>query len=219
LWNFYENKVEEFKPYDALICNGDAIDGKGERSGGTELLTTDRTTQCKMATKCLLLPDTETIVMTYGTPYHTGNLEDWENIVADKVNVMEIRSHGFWEINGKNFNVKHFISASSLPHLRPNALAREIVQNRIFYQRGEQEKADVLIRPHVHFTAMIDYMDCKAIITPALQGYGSKYGARKCSAPVDFGITIIDVYDDGEIKCTIPRLTGKAQKPLTTVLC
>jgi hypothetical protein len=48
-WNWYANEIEEAGPFDVVIVNGDAIDGRGERSGGTELLTTDRHEQVEIA--------------------------------------------------------------------------------------------------------------------------------------------------------------------------
>ena len=36
LWNFYATVIQLLKPIDILIHNGDAIDGPGSRSGGTE---------------------------------------------------------------------------------------------------------------------------------------------------------------------------------------
>ena len=39
LWNFYVTSIDALQPIHALIVNGDAIDGRGERSGGTELIT------------------------------------------------------------------------------------------------------------------------------------------------------------------------------------
>ena len=45
IWNWYKENVVRLKP-DIVIVNGDCIDGKGEKSGGTELLTLDRDEQC-----------------------------------------------------------------------------------------------------------------------------------------------------------------------------
>ena len=49
LYKFYTDRMEKLQPIDILIVNGDAIDGKGPRSGSTELLTTDRDEQVEMA--------------------------------------------------------------------------------------------------------------------------------------------------------------------------
>ena len=51
-WAWYKRKVREYGPYDGLVVNGDAIEGCGERSRGTELLTSDRHKQATMAAVC-----------------------------------------------------------------------------------------------------------------------------------------------------------------------
>jgi hypothetical protein len=72
IWDFMIGEIKELGKVDVLICNGDAIDGKGERSGGTELLEADRTKQADMAAECLSMFKAKKIFMTYGTPYHVG---------------------------------------------------------------------------------------------------------------------------------------------------
>ena len=42
MWDWFVNAVDKYRPIDRLIINGDLIDGKAFRSGGTELITTDR---------------------------------------------------------------------------------------------------------------------------------------------------------------------------------
>ena len=49
LWAWFKEEVEKFKPYDIAILNGDLIDGKGYRSGGSELITADRMMQTRIA--------------------------------------------------------------------------------------------------------------------------------------------------------------------------
>ena len=39
LWDLYTEEMDAIKPIDVLIVNGDCIDGKGKRSGSTELIT------------------------------------------------------------------------------------------------------------------------------------------------------------------------------------
>src|SRR5271157_652517 len=65
-WNFYINTIKELQPIDILICNGDAIDGKGTKSGGTELITSDRNLQSQMAIECLKQVKAPSNILTYG---------------------------------------------------------------------------------------------------------------------------------------------------------
>ena len=52
LYDFWKKIAEEYRP-DILIVNGDAIDGKGGRSGGVEQIAPDLDDQCQMAVDCI----------------------------------------------------------------------------------------------------------------------------------------------------------------------
>jgi len=52
VWAWYSRKVRALE-CDTLVVNGDAIDGKGERSGGTEQFEMDRHEQAMIAARCI----------------------------------------------------------------------------------------------------------------------------------------------------------------------
>jgi len=196
-WKFYEDWCAKLQPVHALICNGDALDGKGPRSGSTELITVDRTEQCDMATACIQEVKAKHVVMSYGTPYHTGINEDWEDQVARQVEAEKIGGHDWIAVNGVVFDYKHHVGRSSIPHGRFTAIARDRLWNLLWAERGEYPKANILIRSHVHYHVAAMENDYAAVITPALQGYGSKYGVRRMSDTVDFGLIWFDIEEDG----------------------
>lgn len=194
MWNAFRAFLEEAGKIDIAIWNGDLIDGKGERSGGTELIESDRTEQAVMASRLVSVVGADKNFFTYGTPYHTGVTEDYERLVADE-HGGDIKSHQFIDINGLVLDVKHFVSGSSIPHGRHTAPARDRVANVLWSLREDsQPLADVLIRSHVHYC-----VDCgepgrwRAVTTPALQAAYTKFGGRKCSMPVDFGVLLFRV--------------------------
>jgi hypothetical protein len=78
-----ENNAYKNKGIDILIVNGDAIDGRGEKSKSTELIATDQQEQCDIATECIEYVGAKSILMSRGTPYHTGKGEKWENLMAN----------------------------------------------------------------------------------------------------------------------------------------
>ena len=196
LWRFYAAAIDSLKPIDILVVNGDAIDGKGYMAGGTDQKTTNRLEQVDMAVECIDHAEAKTIRMTYGTPYHTGRDEDWEAIIADKVDV-KIESHAFFDIDGTVFDIKHKVGASTVPHGRLTAVMREKLWNTVWASRDQQKKANVLIRSHVHYHQYGGDPYFLAMTTPALQGYGSKFGARQCSGVVDIGLIYFDIDKDG----------------------
>jgi hypothetical protein len=221
LWNWYASKMANLQPIDILVVNGDAIDGKGERSGGSEQNTTDRFVQCDMAVECIREAKASTVLMTYGTQYHTGADEDWERVIADKLRddaTVHIEGHAFPNVNGVQFDIKHHIGSSGVPHGRYTAIARDKLWNTVWNNRDEQQpKAGVLIRSHVHYHSFCGCPEWLALTTPALQGYGSLYGVRRCSGVVDIGIVVFDIQENGvyQWKAITAKLPQQFVKPLT----
>jgi len=195
-WRWYKRKIAELQPVDILIVNGDCIDGKGKKSGGTELLQPDRGEQVDMAAAAIEMVDAKTVVMTYGTPYHTGVDEDWENQVAKhkSVDAYKIGGHDQFDVNGVVVDYRHFIGGSSIPHGRFTAIARERLWNMLWAEYDEYPKADIIIRSHVHYHIYCgEELSWFAMTTPPLQAYGSKFGTRKMSGKVHFGIVHFDI--------------------------
>ena len=198
LWDHYSRILDELQPIDILVANGDMIDGKGDRGGGTEILFADRLAQVDMAVECIKESRCKQIVMTYGTPYHTGDGEDYEAIIAQKVGAKKIGGHEWLDVNGCVFDFKHKTGSSGIPHGRNNSIAKERLWNVLWHEHDEQPKADVIVRSHVHYAAYCgEPGSWLALTTPALQAKGTKYGVRQCSGTVHWGLTHFDIDENG----------------------
>lgn len=194
MWKWFEDETKTCKPVDVLIVNGDALDGTGDKTGGTEQIVVDRRKQCEMAKECIDKVNAKKVVLIYGTPYHTGKEEDWESVLADMVEAEKIGSHEWIDVNGLILDCKHKVSGSIIPHGRATSILRDALWNDLWSNKvSGQPKADVIIRSHVHYFIAAQNSDILAVITPALQGYGSKYGARQMSGIVDLGFIHFDV--------------------------
>jgi hypothetical protein len=193
-WDFYVRSLKEVGHIDYLIHNGDAIDGKGERSGSTELISADRAKQVEIAEECLREAKADKYIINAGTPYHVGKDEDWEKQLAWKLDG-EFHAHYLKNLGGLNFDVSHHIGGSSVPHARYTAIARAKLWNSIWAIRGGQPDSNIVIRSHVHFHAYCGGDNWLGMTTPALQGFGSKYGVRNCQGTVDCGFVWFDITD------------------------
>ena len=196
LWEAFEEMIEPIRPIDILVGNGDMIDGKSSRWGGTDVITTDRVEQVEMAVEVINFIDAEENYFTYGTPYHTGKDEDFEAIIASNVGGT-IEGQLWLEVYGVMFDVKHFVPGSNVPHGRHTSVAKDRLWNLLWADIEQQPRSDILIRSHVHYHSYCGGSNWVAMTTPALQGLGCKFGSRIPSGTVDFGITWFDVYDDG----------------------
>ena len=197
-WRWYENILKELHPIYLLVCNGDAIDGKGTRSGGSEQITTDLEEQAQMAKVALSAAKAEHIVLTYGTAYHASpEGEDWENVLAIDLKADKIGSHEWIEVDGVVIDCKHHVGSSSVPYGRHTAVAKENTWNILWNEHDLQPRADIIIRSHVHFFNYCGGNGWLGMTTPPLQAMGTKYGSRRCTGLVDFGLVTIDI-ENGE---------------------
>jgi len=198
MWECYSEWAEELSPADALVINGDAIDGKGQLQGGIDLITSDREIQCQMAKEAIDKIDARTKHVVFGTRYHTGKGENWEKVLAGMIGADSAGGRLFLEVNGLNFDFKHFIGGSSVPYGRFTAVAKDKLWNTLWAQKDMQPDADVIIRSHVHYHIHCGTPEWLAIITPPLQGLGSEYGERIPSGVADFGLIHFDIWSKEE---------------------
>jgi len=198
LYGWYEAKIKAEGPYDVIFVNGDCIEGKGKKSGGTELITNDLEEQSEMAVDIIRrIPKRKRckIFMVRGTPCHVASSdgEDWENVIADKTGAT-IGEHLWIDVEGVIFDLKHHPAGnSSIPHGRHSGVAKDRLWNLLWAEVGHQPKAQVFLRSHVHHHNGAFGPGWMAMTTPALQGAGSKFGLRRCSGIVDYGFVTFQV--------------------------
>lgn len=201
-----------------MLIDGDMIDGKGERSGGVEQITTDMSAQCDMAVSVVehirrYCKKNVQIIGTYGTPYHTSVAgDDWEKQIAKDAGFTKIGAHEWIDVNGCIIDLKHHIGSSSVPHGRYTAVARDMLWNTLWADMKLQPKSQITLRAHVHYHEFCGNSRRMGMTLPALQGLGSKFGAKICSGVVDFGFMYFGITsaDDFEYKPFINTIVSQA---------
>ena len=214
MWRQYLRWIRQLGAPDVLLVNGDCIDGRGERSGGTELIESDRDGQCRMAVACIEAWATRgPIAMTRGTDYHTGQCEEFEDRIAHDVGA-EIGNHLFPQVRGVLFDMKHHLGSSSVPHARHTAIARDRLWNVLWEDR--QPRAHILLRSHVHYHTHAGGPDWLGMTLPALQAAATRFGGKRCSGAVDWGVTVFDISTRGDYtwRSHIVRLATEQQQVL-----
>lgn len=199
MWDWWERNVEFLKPIHTLVVNGDAIDGKGERSGGTELLTTDRRIQVRMAAEAIRLVGAEKVYIIKGTRYHVGDEEDWEEVLSDEVGAVHCGYHEWIDCEGVVFDFRHHVGGSSIPHGRTTALSRAQLWNALWNDRGMAPLADVLVRAHRHFYINHEEATFRLVNTPGMQLW-TKFGSAIVEGTNDVGFVYFDC-EGGEHSC------------------
>lgn len=218
MWGWYQREMVELGAVDACFVMGDAIDGKGHRSGGVEQITTDLITQTDMATAALRHVQAKNFVLVHGTPYHVGaDGEDMERLIARELGA-RIGGHEWVDVNGCVFDLKHKVGGSGVPHGRHTAVARERLWNQLWHMRELAPKANVILRGHVHYHSFCGGPGWLAMTLPALQGPGSHYGVRQCSGLVDFGFVVFDVAADGSYSWRVHEYRASIAEPKAVCL-
>jgi len=214
LWNFFLEKVTAGGPYDGGLFVGDLIEGSGTRSGGSELITTDRVEQCGIATTCIKAIPFKEGAKKYiqrGTPYHVGVCEEYEDIIAKDIKADKIENHGYYSCEGAVISAKHHIGSAYSPLSDGTPLLREYAWAQKWALDYGFPLPTVIIRAHVHNFTIVQKLNCLMFTLPALQGLGSKFGSKLCSRVVDFGFCELII--DGEHVEVIPHIIRGVQKP------
>lgn len=200
-WGAYSRIVKQWEKPDILCVNADCIDGSQSKMGGSELTTPDRNIQAEMAEECIGMWGAKKILMTYGSPYHVSSgAEDFEYNIADKVKA-QIGGRLNFEVEGVEFDMRHKVGSSSIPHGRATAIIREMMWNLMKESlEGESKgsKLRVVVRSHVHYHIWIEQPNRVMFTTPCLQISRGRYGSRECTGETHWGAIRLTV-DKGQI--------------------
>jgi predicted phosphodiesterase len=216
LWRRYVTLARKLGKVDVLIIAGDCIAGREEKTGSTELVATDRNQQVEIAVRCIQEIEARKIVMVYGTDYHVGSYENYEDAVAEMVGAAKIGAHEWVDVNGLILDVKHHVGSSSVPHTQGAAITREALWNALWAERREQPQSDIIVRGHVHSYYRFETAIWSGVTLPALQGMGCRFGQRRCSRTVDWGLVWLDVRsrDDYDFHPEIVRFQEQSAKAI-----
>jgi len=203
-YNWFDKEVTALGPIDGLIGLGDLIEGTGYRNSGQDCLTTDRVIQIKMATRLIRKFATKNIFLVRGTPYHTGDAEDWEDVVADFVDA-GVEDNVFLDIHGHIVYCRHKIGKSGAPNGWATAPAREATWNLINSVTQKHPNADLQLYGHIHEYTVVSKWGKTVVTSPALQLPGTSYGKRQMSGNYDVGFLLLHFFEGDKFEVE-PRL-------------
>ena len=207
-WRWFYAEAVKIRPVDVLLLNGDAIDGRGEKAGGVECITTDRTKQCEMAIRVIKVLQPKHVILTYGTTYHVASSgEEWEGAIAKTLadsntfsGDVAVGAHEWFSVNGVVFDAKHHVAMGAAPQTQFSSITRDSIWQMLWAMRREAPRANIIIRSHLHTYLFAKTSDFTGIVTPGLQAY-SKYGAKQVSRTIDYGFLHFDVTKEGNWTC------------------
>jgi hypothetical protein len=218
-WRWFEDTIKRLQPVHGVVWCGDLIEGKGHRSGATELVTADRIAQTAMARAAVNATHSGLHHFVYGTPSHTGEDEDFEQLIRTAEEA-GIEGHAYIDVDEVRIDAKHKVGGSTIPHGRYTAIAREKLWADLWELTGYIEKRTgpmFICRGHVHYCKMIqDYDDIRGpaigMTLPTMSGPGSKYGIRQCSGVINMGLVELQI-KGRDISCSVHQLFIRSTRP------
>ena len=194
-WEWFIEATRQLGPFDICICNGDAIDGRQGKNGGRELLENSCLKQVEMATFVLKQVEARRYLIVKGTPYHTGQEEDYESQLARNMK-SEIYNKLFLDVNGVKIKARHKVNRSIVPYGRATPLLRSLMWDTLTTMAKDQE-ANIMIFNHVHYYLYAGYENKLVLTAPGLQG-NSEFGETQCEGSTDYGFLVFDIQENGE---------------------
>lgn len=180
LWACWNNTIDHFKKHkvDAIVVNGDVIDGKQQAQRGNELNLPILFDQRDAAIQCLRpLSVIAPLYFVQGTEYHGDRAGDAAEEVGKSLNAVQYQGIGTGkysrevldlDVDGVIVNFAHGISVAS-GFYRATAVDREGIWSALAGKDGKLPKADCVIRSHCHFFVHVEHQSKHIAISPAWQ--------------------------------------------------
>lgn len=192
-WVDFCERVKDFKP-DAVIHDGDAVEGTQPKEGGMGLSLRLMTDQKHAAVEGFNIlkdacPKGTPFFFVQGTKYHVGENGDAEEEIAGLLGAREYPSIGsgrlvkevLWlDVDGVIIEVSHSIGGNS-GFYRTTALDREMQWSALSAKDRSKgvPKSDLVVRAHLHYFMVAEHASKQGLIVPCWQ-LQTKY-ARKAS--------------------------------------
>lgn len=211
LWQCWVDMAHSVGKVDALVVNGDTIDGEQWRQRGTELCVNRLEDQTEAAVMCLryLIREAKIpkLYVVSGTPYHDSEAGRESENVAQRLGAERYQALGpgrycrdmlDLEIEGCIINFSHGLPSSGALY-RAVSADREALWSAVAGKEGKAAKADCIVRSHVHYFCHIEHPSKHAVVTPAWQLQTSFMRKNSLYRLIpDIGFVVLTI--DGEAK-------------------
>lgn len=202
-WEFYTDYLAQLGRLDAVVFNGDLIDGPGKKES-SEHETTNINKQVKMAAEVLGHVRADKKYIVRGTGYHTDFQGSFEDFVADEMSI-DAHDELRLDVHGRKLHFRHVVGRSDTPYGQHTQTAKELINDMMQADLEGYEDADILGRSHVHYSTGSWLMDSnrgvrrEVFTNPGLQLRGprqSSYVRKLRTWMYHVGATLIEIDPD-----------------------
>jgi len=205
---WFWDMVHDIGKVDAVLLNGDIVEGYNRAEHGLGCWTTNMLEQAQAGADMLSYIDTKKFYVTNGSRYHTNDNPSGDGIVA-KLLGGEFGQYQVLRIGGKRIHAIHKVSHSQYTGNRGNAIGSQITKAML--NEEEWGKFDALVRSHVHYYVSLEIKDYMGLVLPCWKGlddYG--FGLGTGFVP-EIGYVLLEI-SGGEINKTVFKQTLKGDQ-------
>lgn len=179
VWSYWTGMCKQIGHVDAVICNGDIVDGLNYKGRGKDVLVSDYLVQCDIARQCLKMIDCGgEWIFTEGSGYHTGHNPSADEICCEMMGGEWYGWFGDADFENITMNIQHHASYSGNPGNRYNS-QQQFVNNL----KLQGDDADIFIRSHTHNFAYSGSSSSITINTPCWKGLDGHMGLKSQQRP------------------------------------
>lgn len=160
---------------EALVHNGEPINGPGKKANGWQNWTSDNVEQCDDFEFLIKEWRYPKIFFTRGSSYHIQdgwtNVEEYiaRNLNATKYSIITknyVDDELFLTPNGLLFNVAHHLGFNKWEAYRTTSLAREMAALVFAKNKYYDGNLDIIARGHVHYFVRVEFANSIGFTTP-----------------------------------------------------
>lgn len=168
LWKWWESEIKPLGEVDCMLHLGDAVDGQGDKDRGVSEMETDVERQGEMAAAALSIVKARTRKIARGTPYHTAGSANYENYVGRLIGA-EVADEQFLLAGGLRISARHVVGRSDTPYGQGTLASKEGTRDLLQAMQDDSERADIVLRGHIHTYLWVDNGSSYVGVVPALQ--------------------------------------------------
>jgi DNA polymerase II small subunit/DNA polymerase delta subunit B len=218
-WLSMCQNAQRVKP-EAIIINGDVIDGTHRKNEGRNVILTSPKDQIDASVELLSkLPKSIPKFFTQGTSYHVDGVQPAEEYIADEFNA-EFGPDLLVEKAGLRCHCAHWTNSSSSSwQYWTTPIARDSMLLSLNKAEDKYGPVDLAIRSHRHTYTYVDFTSSGGVITPCWQMRTEFAALKNIITPPEVGYLVIHnmgTSDNGKKSIWIDK-SGFIKNPLPVV--
>lgn len=188
LFDAWSNMCQDVGKVDAVICNGDIVDGLNRKGRGKDIQIADMMVQCDIAKQLLSMIDCERFIFTQGSGYHVDDNPSADEMICRLMKGEWYEWFGDVMFDNITINIQHETSFSKDPSGQFNSQRKDA---NLLILQGD-EPADIYLRSHIHRFTYTGNSSSMTVTTPCWKGMDG-FVSKKSQLRPDNGYVLFNI--------------------------